>query len=181
MKKFLIKKANFHTDKAIIAIGRIKGDLEFQKIRNKQKQIYQGMGINSKGAVTIFLVMSIMVAILAIALGSSSVLSGEISSSLNSGETIKAYYAAETGIEFAMYQILQNQEPADNGTNTVCPNPPGNVCSIPASSISKDIDADGINDYTLYVTGCLCDNSITKMQSVGEYKNTSRSIRTSFY
>src|SRR5450759_2106584 len=103
MKKKSIKKLNPHTHNISSIMLRMNGVLEFYKTKNDQSQTCKGVGVNSKGAVSIFLVMSVLTVILAIALGSSFVASIEIKSSLDSGQSVTAYYEAESGIEEALY------------------------------------------------------------------------------
>lgn len=118
--------------------------------------------LNSKGAASIFVVMSILAAVLVIALGSSSVISTEKRMSLNSGDSVKAYYAAETGIEQAIYDHVKDDK-----------EPSAFKCSTGSWTANSD------SRYCLVITGSHA-TSIDAIQSVGEYKSTRRSIEISF-
>lgn len=176
MKKFLTRKLNSNTHNTTIVIQRMNGDLEFRKKINSYSQIYKGVGVNSKGAASIFLVMAVLAAVLAIALGSSFVVSTEIRSSSDSGESIVAYYAAETGIEEALYdRVNLGREPLGNRCAGVC-NAGNAACCAEGWNIVGDAN------YCLNITETVpCDyTTITKIQSIGEYKSTRRSIEVSF-
>jgi Tfp pilus assembly protein PilX len=114
--------------------------------------------LNSKGAISIFITMSVLLAVLIIALGSSSVAMTELKSSLNSSDSTVAYFAAETGIEEAMFVIKGGNNPADS-------------CYAWTSV--------GDASYCLIVTGALNDGNLI-VKSIGEYNTTRRSIQISF-
>lgn len=114
--------------------------------------------LNSKGAVSIFIVMSVLVAVLVVALGSSSVSSTEVRSSLSSSESAVAYFAAETGIEESMFIIKGGVDPVGD-------------CSVWTPV--------GAARYCLKITGALADGDLV-VKSIGEYKTTRRSIEISF-
>lgn len=59
---------------------------------------------SSKGAISVIVALSVLVIILIIGLGAASTISGELAISGDSSDSIKAYYAAETGLERAMYK-----------------------------------------------------------------------------
>lgn len=161
MKKFFVEKLNPRTHNAAIVIPRTNENLEFRKTKNNQIQAYGPAGVNSKGAASIFLVMTVLAAVLAIALGSSSMVATEIRSSLDSGQSVAAFYAAESGIEQAMYDRFKSEI-----------QPTGEVCGVDWTIVSDPakycliITQGDISDYT----------SITNIQSVGDYKTTRRSI-----
>jgi len=140
--------------------------------------------LNSKGAASIFLVMAVLAAVLAIALGSSSVVSTEIRSNLDSGESTAAYYAAESGMEKAMYDKSQNIVPNGNRcAATDCPGgSTGVVCAGPGSWTCTSSALTPALPYCIIVTPTNeCDpNNITSIKSVGEYKSTRRSIEIAF-
>lgn len=169
MKKFLIRKLNPHTHNATIVKLRMNGNLELQKTKNCQRQTYKGAGVNSKGAASIFLVMSVLLVVLAIALGSSFIVSSEIRTSLDSNESVAAYYAAETGIEQAIYEKLKG----GMGSGIY---PTANKCSSGLWTPS------GAAQYCLVITETTPGDytTITKIQSIGDYKSTRRSIEITF-
>lgn len=100
--------------------------------------------------------------VLAIALGSSSIITGGLMSSSNHADSMVAFYAAETGIERALFE-RKTQEPA------------AQRCSVGWTSF-------GLAQYCLNVTETTPGDytTITNIQSIGEYNNTRRSINVSF-
>lgn len=117
--------------------------------------------LNSRGAATIFIVMSILAAVLAIALGTSFVASTELRISSSSRESVTAYYAAETGIEQALYDHII-KEP----TAAKCPL----WTSLDSAQYCLNVTEDTPGDY----------RTITKIQSIGEYNSVRRSIEINF-
>lgn len=117
--------------------------------------------INSKGSASIFLVMSILTGVLAIALGSSSVITTDRRISASSDESMTAYYAAETGIEQAIYDYVKNNiEPAAEKCST------GNWT------------ASGVSRYCLVIAGAY--PNIAAIKSIGDFNSTRRSIEITF-
>lgn len=114
--------------------------------------------LGSKGAVSIIIVMSILVAVLAIALGTSSVATTDLRSSLGSSESTTAFFAAETGIEKAMFTIKGGSDPV-----TGC----------------YTWTTVGTAKYCLLVTGTLAGGDLV-VESIGDFKSTRRSIQLSF-
>lgn len=116
--------------------------------------------LNSKGAASIFLVMSILSVVLVIALGSSLIAATQVKTSLSSSESAIAYYAAETGAEYALYEVIKNS------------NEPAVTCGV-------SWVAAGSGRYCLKKSGTI-DTGDLKVQLIGEYKSTRRSIEISF-
>lgn len=116
--------------------------------------------LNSKGAVSILLVMSILSAVLVIALGSSSITATQIKTLLSSSESAVAYCAAETGVEYALYEVIKNT------------NEPATTCGISWVVV-------GSGRYCLNKSGSIAGGDL-KVQSIGDYKSTRRSIEISF-
>ena len=67
---------------------------------------------SSEGAASIVMVLLILSIVLAIALGSVYATSSELKLSGNVADSVVAFYAAESGVEEAMYSVSQNLEPA---------------------------------------------------------------------
>ncbi len=94
-----------------------------------------------------FLIMSIM---LAIVLGVSSILSGQITVMANAGNSISALYAAETGLERALY------------ISKKCP-----TCNL---------NYEGSFDGRTYSIDAKVKNGVLEISSRGDYKGTSRTV-----
>jgi len=126
--------------------------------KNKIKTI-----IGSRGAVSLIMVMIILSVILAIVTGSSFIISNGLMASLRHSDSVVAFYAAETGIEQALFDH-KTQEPA-----------PAARCGTGWASV-------GVARYCLSITETTPGDylTITKIQSTGEYKNTRRSIEITF-
>ena len=135
---------------------------------------------SQKGAASIFLVMAVLAAVLAIALGSSFIVATETRSSLDSGESVAAYYAAESGMEKAMYEKIKlGREPQVNRCAGNCPSP---ACVWEDGWACTETVLSSANPYCIEITEVTdCDPySITSIKSIGEYKTTRRSIELSF-
>jgi len=139
--------------------------------------------LNSKGAAPIFLVMSVLVVVLAIALGSSYVVSSELRTSLDSGESVAAYYAAETGVEQALYDRTKLGEvPRGNRCAGNCPNP---ACTDWGSDVCTENSLGPAVPYCIEIKlkagGDPCNpGDIISIRSTGENKITRRSIEATF-
>ena len=107
-----------------------------------------------KGAVTVVLTVMILNMLLVIGLGVSVLLFQQVKLSLQVGESVVAFYAAEAGAERCLYEIRQNS--AD---------------SCPYTDVSLDFDSRAV-----YTT--VYDESVnsTTMSSIGQYLNISRKI-----
>lgn len=144
------------------------------------------ISLNSKGAASIFLVMAVLAAVLAIVLGSSMVVSTEIKSNLDSGESVAAYYAAESGMERAMYEKA-NLNRVPRGNRCIVSNCPGGatgvVCAGSWTCTASVLTA--VSPYCIEVIlkplgdPCVVDD-IASVKSIGENKTTRRSIEISF-
>ncbi len=119
----------------------------------------------SRGVISIAMVLSVLAIISAIALGSSFIVSGEVNISSDANESVVALYYAETGIEKGILDVKNGIEP----TATRC-NPPSYTNWTVISNIK----------YCLMVTGLISDGSISKIQSIGQFGSTRRSIEISF-
>ena len=102
--------------------------------------------------IALVLTMIILSVVLGMALITSLVFSKQIKTSSSISDSIIAYYAAETGIEFALWYYKENEELPENQEDTI-----GNAKYI--------IEVDK-------------DNNIIK--SIGSYKNTKRAIKVNF-
>ena len=132
--------------------------------------------ISSKGAVSIFIVMSVLAVVLAITLGSILVAIVEKRMSLNRSESVNAYYAAETGIEKAIYDVVKTKvEPA---IGFRC----AGTCNEGNAGCCAEGWSDPINGYCLSVVENIpCDYStVVSVKSIGNYRTTRRSIEIAF-
>jgi len=129
---------------------------QFSKV-NKIKKL-----LNSRGSISLIMALVVLSVVLAIALGSSFIVSSGLVSSLGHADSIIAYYAAETGVEQALFDH-KTQEPA------------AQRCSVGWTSF-------GSAQYCLNVAENTPGNyaTITNIQSIGEYRNVRRSIDVSF-
>lgn len=140
--------------------------------------------LNSKGAVSIFLVMAVLTAVLAIALGSSFVVSTEIKSTLDSSESVSAYYAAESGLEEALYdKVRLRREPRGKRCVGNCPPNMADPACI-GWTTCNEVSLSPSEPYCIEVietssTKCEPD-TITKINTIGEYRTTRRSIEIDF-
>jgi hypothetical protein len=115
--------------------------------------------INNKSCrgVSLYLTVMILALVLSVALGSSLLLAGQIKSLRDMGNSVNAFYAAETGIERSLYALswgsteTQWQEQLNGASYTVSYLSPGSDCSA--------------------LNYCL--------KSVGLYKDVRRGIRVS--
>ncbi len=110
---------------------------------------------NEKGA-AILLALLILTVVLSIAFGISALMWGETKLSQDVPRSLKAYYAAEAGIERALYDERQGS----------------GVVDIPRCSVSLDGSSYGI-DVTI-------SGDTTTIKSWGCYKNIERAIEVSY-
>lgn len=143
--------------------------------------------INSRGAVSVFLVMSILASIMVIALGTSFSVSTEAKLSASSSESIVSYYQAESGLEQALYdKVKQNRVPRVNRCGSNCPGgSAGVVCAASGGWTCTQNELGPSVPYCIEVkikvAGDPCNNNdITAIKSIGENKSTRRSIEIVF-
>lgn len=119
--------------------------------------------VSKKGA-SLVLALLILSAILAIAFGVSSLILGEIKISKNIPKSLKAYYAAETGIERSLYDARKGAGAGDIGT------PPS--CSDGGAVCLDDADACYSVDFTA--------GSPNTVEAFGCYKGTRRAVEATY-
>lgn len=110
--------------------------------------------ISQKG-VSLLLTILVMAALLSIAIGLARLTLGEIKLVRDIPVSLVAYYAAETGVEEALFQEWQTPEGAHSSSDCLA----NNSC---------------------YVVSVERTGSSVKVTSVGSYQNTKRSIEVSF-
>jgi hypothetical protein len=72
------------------------------------------------GSISLFLTILILAGVLIIAFGISSIILKQIKMSGQAGQSVKAYQAADSGIEWALYQISQGNSIADDHLCSNC-------------------------------------------------------------
>lgn len=117
---------------------------------------------DSRGAVSLIMAMVVLSVVLAIALGSSFIISSGLMASSGHANSVVAYYAAETGIEQALFDY-KTQEPTARRCGA-------GWTSLGSAQYCLNVIETTPGDYL----------TITKIQSIGEYKNTRRSIEITF-
>lgn len=110
--------------------------------------------MNQRGA-ALYLALIIMIILLAISLGLTAISISEIKMARDTGYSVVAFYAADTGIEHALYNILK-----ESGT--------GDVSYITWGA-----------EYGYEVTTDPCDGN-TCVRSVGVYRGIKRAIQAKY-
>lgn len=123
-----------------------------------------------KGSISIIVTLSVLAIIISIGLSASYTLSGELSISTDSNESAVAYYAAESGMERAMYERFVSEiQPLQANR---CPG----TCDVSCGCSEGWTDG-----YCLSVTVTgpdPCDiDSITAIKAIGKFGTVRRSIQ----
>lgn len=154
----------------------------------------QGAKYSQKG-VSLYLTLIVMSLILAMVLGITSILVGEIGITKGLGDSLSAFYAADTGIEKVLY--YDRKEVPTGGSRGLC-----NICASCADDVEDCADCDcddggGPCDIVTCANPCTCTfNTIfgersfeinsdigadgTIINSTGGYKETKRTIKTTY-
>jgi len=119
--------------------------------------------IKKRGA-SLVLTLLILSVILAIAFGVSSLILGGVKISQNAPKSLKAYYAAETGIEQSLYDARKGSGASDIGA------PP--ACSGGGAICLDDTDACYSVDFTV--------GDPNTIESFGCYKGTRRAVEATY-
>jgi Tfp pilus assembly protein PilX len=112
--------------------------------------------------ISIYLVMVMMSVLTAASLGLTSVIIGGSKIAGNLGYSVKAFHAADTGIEKALYNIKSTSGTCDNSTSD----------GTFATNYTYDV--------TMSTTGTNCLNTGTTITSLGQYLNIRRKIQVSY-
>jgi len=118
------------------------------------------MNRNNQKGVSIFLVVIMMSVFLAIVLGLTSIIVGGSKMSESFGDSVKAFHAADTGIERTLYRIRQESN-CDNFTGTI------------EEGLSYSVTI-------VHTGGGTCASTGTTINSVGTYNNTKRELEASY-
>ena len=119
---------------------------------------------NPQKGVSLYIAFLIMTILLSIALNMSTILVSEIKTMREMGKSVTAYYAAETGIEKALFDTRTIEDPVGQGygESDILDN---------GASYSVSVVAQGIGDCSFDANYCL--------KSVGHYKGVKRAIMIS--
>ena len=117
---------------------------------------------NNQKGISIYLVMVMVSILLSAALGMTSIIIGGSKIAETLGYSVKAFHAADTGIEKALYNIKITAGTCDNSTS------------------DGSFGANYTYDVTMSTTGANCAGSVTTITSLGTYLTTSRKIEASY-
>lgn len=121
--------------------------------------------IQENNGVSLFLTLIILTAILSIAFGVTNLIIGEIKISREVPRSLKAYYAAEAGIERSLYDVRRGGGASNIGSPPSCSGG-GAVClDDPEICYSVDVIATG---------------NPTDIKAYGCYKGTRRAVDVSW-
>lgn len=112
--------------------------------------------------ISIYLVIVMISVLLAVILGLTSTIIGGANIAQNLGFSVKAFHAADTGIEKVLYNIK----------NANCTTP-----------VSGNFNGDSTYSYTVTIThngGGTCSDAGTNIDSLGQYKTVKRKIEASY-
>ena len=112
--------------------------------------------------ISIYLVMVMISVLLAVVLGLASLIIGGSKLSRNLNYSVKAFHAADTGIEKALYNIKIS----------------GGVCDNSSSDGSFDTNYN--YDVTMSTSGADCSSLGTSITSLGQYLTVKRKIEVSY-
>lgn len=122
------------------------------------KMIYQ----KQKGAISLILVILILSVFLVISLAMAVLLLKQITMSIQAGDSVGAYQAADSGIEYALYQKYEKgAKSADDFFEVAC--------------ASKNWSAVG-NDGAFCLEIIVEEGQIVGLKSIGKFRNVRRAI-----
>jgi len=108
--------------------------------------------MNLEKGVSIYLIVIIISTLLAVSLNLANLIIGGTKIIVHSADSVKAFYAADSGVEAALYQAFV-----------------GHSCSTP---VSGNVSGDSKYTYSVDIsyTGASCEETGTSMISIGTYK-----------
>jgi len=125
--------------------------------------------INKEKGITLYFAVVIMTLLLALALGITSILIGQIKITKGMSDSVIAFYAGDTGIEHAMYEYFVKgtsfSQPYVSGTITVSGGT-DRTYSVNAYSRGNPEDKCPSSSFNYYC-----------FESFGQYQNTERAIK----
>ncbi|MBP6913936.1 hypothetical protein KBB74_00310 [Candidatus Parcubacteria bacterium] len=107
--------------------------------------------MNLEKGVSIYLIVIIISTLLAVSLNLANLIIGGTKIIVHSADSVKAFYAADSGVEAALYQAFV-----------------GHSCSTPVSG--EVSGGSGKYTYNVDITGANCEETGTSMISIGTYK-----------
>ena len=107
--------------------------------------------MNLEKGVSIYLIVIIISTLLAVSLNLANLIIGGTKRIVHSADSVKAFYAADSGVEAALYQAFV-----------------GHSCSTPVSG--EVSGGSGKYTYNVDITGANCEETGTSMISIGTYK-----------
>jgi len=124
---------------------------------------------NSEKGVSLYLSLMIMTVLLTMALGLSAILFGQIRIVREMGNSVVAFYAADTGIEWTLYQSEECRRLSPDCNLSICKL--DCTCLLDQTFPEKNI---GQASYIATVS-----NNGATLKSIGRYKETKRAIEVS--
>lgn len=133
-------------------------------------------GQNDQRGVSIFLALMMLTLLLSLALGVNALLVSQIKTQRNSGQSVIAFYASETGIESALKNV-----PRDSWEDFCVSNP--NICHgyLDLNNNAVEDGDDATYDFTTMGPGGTCaSDAVFCVESIGTYQKTRRVVQISF-
>lgn len=119
---------------------------------------------NNQKGVSVYITVVIMSILLSVSLGLSSIIVGGAKMVMNLGDSVKAFHAADTGVEKALYCIKV-------GPTCVA----AQTCANTSNTFSAGYG------WTITITGSGdCLSAGTSIKSLGTYKTTKRKVEASY-
>ena len=140
--------------------------VNFKMLEGKSFLTFQALSqkIRQRG-VAIYLALIIMIVLLGIGVGLSTIIVGQLKIKRGMENSVAAFYAADTGVERILYEEKLCR-------NLSC----GPFCNI-AEIAEGSSFSDSVGDAT-YITDVTYEGDTVKLRSVGEYKGVKRAIET---
>jgi len=115
---------------------------------------------NNQKGISVYITIIILSILLAVSLGLSSIIVGGAKLSESLSFSVKAFHAADTGIEETLYNIFKRGD---------CTTPVTGTCGTDCSY-----------EVTITYTGGSCADAGTSIKSLGTYKTTKRKVEASY-
>ncbi|MEA3449543.1 MAG: hypothetical protein U9Q85_00990 [Patescibacteria group bacterium] len=163
-------------------------------------QLVRAIIANKKGATAIFMTMVILSAILVVSLSTSDMVINGIKYNRVRYDSIKAFFAAETGAEQIMWELRRGgMNPLPVGGSGYCNNDPGEFCfsdvndSTTMNGCETDCNNSSLDNYQNFANGERYelkfeldehasdnDKSSTTLMSIGVFKDETRRIKLTY-
>ena len=116
--------------------------------------------MNLEKGVSIYLIVIIISTLLAVSLNLANAIIGGTKIIVHSADSVKAFYAADSGVEAALYQAFI----------TDCDDPADGYCCTDINSGNVSGDSKYTYSVDISYTGANCEETGTSMISIGTYK-----------